>query len=81
MSPGHVVAEPLGEGEHLPLVPRLSLPLGPGPGNSHLSTYLHIYILHIYYISSVYSHLSQGPHRVPVEVIMLHRLVLSNLPA
>ena len=36
--------------------------------------------LHIY-ISTVYSHLSQGPHRVPVEVIMLHSLVLSDLLA
>ena len=78
MSPGHVVAEPLGEGEHLPLVPRLSLPLGPGPGNSYLSTYLHIYYISTVY---VYSHLPQGPHRVPVEVIMLHRLVLSDLQA
>ena len=41
---------------------------------------LHIYCLHIY-ISTVYSHLSQGPHRVPVEVIMLHSLVLSDLQA
>ena len=41
---------------------------------------LHIYCLHIY-ISTVYSHLSQGPHCVTVEVIMLHSLVLSDLPA